>query len=148
MTLRNHLIEWPPSVLSVTHTADVRRVSGRLQSERRAGSVTMPTCFPQEVSTGEHTGVFRRSCYHFEPVLLNWKWPCLIWSSVIKSQALECSCLQCDTAGFLVQSLLSSICIVYPSNNPYVLFVMFLHRHLWILHGSNMRTPAGSDEMY
>lgn len=36
---------------SVCHTADMRRVFGGLQSERRAGSVAMPTCLPQEVST-------------------------------------------------------------------------------------------------
>lgn len=56
---------------TVAYTADVRRVSGGLQSERRAGSVAMPTCFPQEVSTGEHSGVFLHSSHHFEPVLLN-----------------------------------------------------------------------------
>lgn len=50
--------------LSVPLTADVRRVSRGLQSERRAGSVAMPTCLPQEVSTGEHSGVFLCSCYH------------------------------------------------------------------------------------
>lgn len=68
------------SVPSVTHTADVRCVSGGLQSERRAGSVAMPTCFPQEVSTGEHSGVFLCSCYHF------------VWSEVRRSGSTEKFC--------------------------------------------------------
>lgn len=65
-------------VLSLTQTADVRRVSGGLQSERWAGSVAMPTCFPQEVSTGEHSGVFLFLC-----CCSKWRRSCLIWSSVI-----------------------------------------------------------------
>lgn len=62
---------------SVCHTADMRRVFGGLQSERRAGSVAMPTCLPQEVSTIIRVFLFfffffpRRSCLSWPSSTMN-----------------------------------------------------------------------------
>lgn len=52
LTLLANCWRWvlPDCVSSVALVADVRRVSGGLQSERWAGGVAMPSRFPQEVS--------------------------------------------------------------------------------------------------